>query len=158
MVSAWRQVQQLQSIKAGQLDDVYQRMDYSRRRLQLLETDEATQDQQNKIVKMLTKLIKEAEKKECSNCKGGKCDKPGGKPGQQQAQSKPGQSKSSKGGSSSNANGKAVVKEFENLPTSPWSRLRERSRDPANNAIKEKLPARYREVVERYMKALNDEK
>lgn len=71
-VSAWRQVQSLQAIKDGQLDDVYQRMDYSRRRLELEATDEATQDQQDKIVDMLTKLIKEEEKKECSsNCKKG---------------------------------------------------------------------------------------
>ncbi len=71
-VSAWRQVQQIQSIKEGKLDDVYQRMDYSRRRLELAETDEVTQKQQDKIVGMLTKMIKEEEKKECSsNCKKG---------------------------------------------------------------------------------------
>lgn len=71
-VSAWRQVQQLQSIQEGKLDDVHQRMDYSRRRLELIETDKATQVEQDKIVNMLTKLIKEEEKKECSsNCKKG---------------------------------------------------------------------------------------
>lgn len=160
VVSAWQQVQELQSIKDGQLDDVHQRMDYSRRRLALQETDEETQEQQDKIVAMLGKLIKEAEKSECSNCKGdGKGEpkpSPGG--GQESAQSKPGQSKSSKGGSSSNANGEAVVKNYDDSPASPWSRLRDRSRDPANNAVKEKLPARYREIVERYIKAANGEK
>lgn len=71
-VSAWRQVQELQAIQAGKLTDVSQRMDYSRRRLELTETDESTQEQQDKIVDMLTKLIKEEEKKECSsNCKKG---------------------------------------------------------------------------------------
>jgi len=71
-VSAWRQVQQLQSIQEGKLDDVHQRMDYSRRRLAQIETGEKTQEEQDKIVGMLTKLIKEAEKKECSsNCKKG---------------------------------------------------------------------------------------
>lgn len=71
-VSAWRQVQQLQSIQEGKLDDVHQRMDYSRRRLELIETDNVTQTEQDKIVNMLTKLIKEEEKKECSsNCKKG---------------------------------------------------------------------------------------
>jgi len=71
-VSAWRQVQQIQSIREGKLDDVYQRMDFSRRRLELIETDEVTQTEQDKIVKMLTVLIKEEEKKECSsNCKKG---------------------------------------------------------------------------------------
>ncbi|MFK7766559.1 MAG: tol-pal system YbgF family protein [Mariniblastus sp.] len=71
-VSAWRQVQQLQSIQEGKLDDVHQRMDYSRRRLDLNETGEKTQTEQDKIVTMLTKMIKEEEKKECSsNCKKG---------------------------------------------------------------------------------------
>ena len=71
-VSAWRQVQQIQSIQKGKLDDIYQRMDYSRRRLELVETDEVTQVEQDKIVNMLTKLIKEEEKKEVSsNCKQG---------------------------------------------------------------------------------------
>ena len=64
-VSAWRQVQQLQSIQEGKLDDIHQRMDYSRRRLDLIETGEQTQAEQDKIVKMLSKMIKEEEKKEC---------------------------------------------------------------------------------------------
>lgn len=65
-VSAWRQVQQLQGIKEGKLDDVYQRMDYSRRRLTQIETGDKTQHEQDKIVGMLTKMIKEEEKKEAS--------------------------------------------------------------------------------------------
>lgn len=156
-VSAWRQVQDLQSIKKGQLTDVYQRMDYSRRRLELQETGDKTQEEQDKIVNILTKLIKEAEKKECSNCKGGKSNKPP-KPGSKPSQSnKPSQSKSSKGGSSSNPNGEAVLKNYQDGPTSAWSRLRDRSRDPANNAVKDKLPARYREIFERFIKAANGE-
>lgn len=156
IVNAWQQVQELQAIQAGQLVDVHQRMDYSRRRLAQQETGDSTQEQQDKIITMLNKLIKQAEKKECSNCKGGKSDKPGKKSGKKQAQSKPGQSK--QGGSSSNPNGEAIVKNYDGSPASPWSRLRERSRDPANNAVKEKLPARYREIVERYIKAANGEK
>ncbi|MEM9943788.1 MAG: tetratricopeptide repeat protein [Planctomycetota bacterium] len=71
-VSAWRQAQELQSIQDGKLDDIYQRMDYSRRRLTLKETGDQTQGEQDKIVDLLTKLIKEEEKKECSsNCKKG---------------------------------------------------------------------------------------
>lgn len=70
-VNAWRQVQELQGIEPGKLIDIRQRMDFSRRRLDLTETNEATQEQQDKIVAMLGKLIKEEEKKECSNSKGG---------------------------------------------------------------------------------------
>ena len=71
-VSAYRQVQQLRSIKEGKLDDVYQRMDYSRRRLTQIETGDKTQEEQDKIIGMLTKMIKEEQKKEAaSSCKKG---------------------------------------------------------------------------------------
>jgi tetratricopeptide (TPR) repeat protein len=70
-VNAWRQIQELQGIEPGKLVDIRQRMEFSRRRLGLTETNEDTQKQQDKIVAMLGKLIKEEEKKECSNSKGG---------------------------------------------------------------------------------------
>ena len=50
-----------------------------------------------------------------------------------------------------------MKKSSDDSPASPWSRLRDRSRDPANNAVKEKLPARYRDIVERYTEAANGE-
>jgi tetratricopeptide (TPR) repeat protein len=69
-VSAWRQVQQLQAIEEGKLSDVHQHMDFSRRHLQLADTGDQTQKEQDDIVKMLGVLIKEQEKKECnSSCK-----------------------------------------------------------------------------------------
>jgi len=49
--SAWRKVQELQTIEQGKLSDVHQRMGFSRRRLELTETDSATQLQQKKIVR-----------------------------------------------------------------------------------------------------------
>ncbi len=157
-VSAWRKVEELQAIEQGKLDDVYQRMDFSRRRLEQIETGAATQEQQEKIVNLLGKLIKEAEKKECSSsCKNCKKSSKQSKPKNQQAkkkpQKKPSQSKTP--GSSSNPNGKVVDKSYDDAPASPWSRLRDRSRDPANNAVKDKLPAKYRDIVEKYYEAAN---
>lgn len=158
-VSAWRQLQELHAVEDGKLEDIYRRMDYSRRRLQLAKTDESTQQQQDKIVDMLNKLIKEEEKKEASGSCNSKKPKPSDGQKDRQAQKpkspKPSSSKSQQGGSSSNPNGQAVVKTYDDSPASPWSRLRDRSRDPANNAVKEKLPARYRDIVERYMEAAN---
>ncbi len=159
-VSAWRQVQRLQAIKDGKLDDAHQKMEFSRRRLGIENTDESTQGEQEKIVKILNQLIKEAEKKECSgsckNCKKpGKSQKPGS--GQKQANNKnqQQQQKSQKGDKAKAQDGKAIVKTYDDVPASPWSRLRDRSRDPANNAIKEKLPSRYRDIVEKYMEKAN---
>jgi hypothetical protein len=49
----------------------------------------------------------------------------------------------------------AEVRSYDDSPASPWSRLRNRNRDAANNAVKSKLPARYRELVEKYTEAAN---
>ena len=155
-VSAWRQVQQIQAIKKGQMDDIYQRMDFSRRRLEITEPGERTQEEQDNIVKMLKKLISEQEKKEASSSKGKGKSESESQQQQQQAQNQPkDQSESQSGGNSSNPNGKFVEKSYDTGNASPWSRLRDRSRDPANTAIKDKLPARYREIVERYYDAVN---
>lgn len=153
-VSAWRQVQELQAIQQNEMSDVHQRMDYSRRRLEIAEPGDRTLEEQDKIVKMLAKMIKEQEKKECSS---GSCKNPSQSEQQQQQQSqnKPqDKSESQTGGMSNVGNGKVVSKEFEGAE-SAWSRLRDRSRDAANTATKEKLPARYRDIVERYMDAVN---
>ena len=155
-VSAWRQVQQIQAIKKGQMDDIYQRMDFSRRRLEITEPGERTQEEQDNIVKMLKKLISEQEKKEASSSKSKSKSESESQQQQQQAQNQPKeQSESQSGGNSSNPNGKFVEKSYDTGNASPWSRLRDRSRDPANTAIKDKLPARYREIVERYYDAVN---
>lgn len=153
-VAAFRQLQTIKAIEEGSLEDVLQRMDYSHRRLQIENTDDATQDQQKKIVTMLQTMIQEEEKKECAQCNGkGNTEK------QQESQETKEQKsdkegKSSTGGSSNNPNG-TVKRTFDDGPASPWSRLRERSRDEANNAIKQKLPSRYRSVVEKYYETIS---
>ena len=151
-MSAWRQAQHLNDIAEGELDDVSHRMDFSRRRLAIEESNEETQDEQDKIINMLNKLIEDAEKQEAQSSskqntqqksEGQQPQQGGPKPGE-----KPGQSKSNQGGSSSNPNGRAVKKSFDNGAQSAWSQLRDRARDPANTAAKEKLPPAYREIIE----------
>ena len=162
-VAAWRRVQELRTINDGKMEDIYQRMDYSRRRLKLEESGDETQTEQKKIVDMLAKLIKEQEKKESSSNKSqSKAQKKQQQqPQQQQQQQQQQQSdqkqkgKSQKGGQSSNPNGQAVKKAYDNGPAAPWSRLRERSRDAANTAIKDKLPPSYRDLVEKYFEKAN---
>lgn len=160
-VSAWRQIQQLQAIKDGELADIHHHMDFSRRRLELIETDETTQKEQDDIVRMLAKMIKEKEKEEASASGKSKSKNTKQQESGQPSAPKPGEGngpgQSQQGGNSSNPNGQAVKKTFNDSPASPWSRLRDRSRDPANNAIKDKLPARYRDIVERYIQAINEE-
>lgn len=151
-VAAWRQIQELAAIEEGQLADAHQRMDYSRRKLDLEDSGASTQQQQEKIVSILAKLIQEQEKRECSSCNSkkntqgennGQAKKSGQKNSDSQA------AKNQQGGSSNNPNGVAE-RSFSDGPASPWSKLRDRSRDPAYSAIKDQLPSKYRDIVERY--------
>lgn len=63
-VAAWHELELLRAIEDGTLIDVQDRMDFSRRRLAIEETDKDTQEEQEKIVAMLEKLIKQAEQQE----------------------------------------------------------------------------------------------
>lgn len=157
-VSAWRQLQVLQESADPKMSAITSRMQYSRRRLDIEESGEQTQTEQGRIVQLLAELIQEQQKKECSNGNSSK-NKAKQQKEQQQANNKQSspqkQSQSQKGGMSNIANGEAIEKTYDNGDASPWSRLRDRSRDSANSAIKEKLPARYREIVERYNDAVS---
>ena len=63
-VGAWRQLQLVSSIKKDTLGDIFQRMEFSRRRLTLERTDQQTKVEQENIVKMLNTMIKKAEDQE----------------------------------------------------------------------------------------------
>jgi tetratricopeptide (TPR) repeat protein len=146
-IAAWRQCEALKQLEEGTMADVYDRMDFSRRHLNLEKSGTDTQEQQETIVAMLTKLIKEAEDRECQ-CSGGGGQQPNdGSNSQGQ-----GQGKGQQGGNSRNQNGK-VVRQYNNGPQSPWSKLRNKERDPAYSAIKEKFPARYQQLIEQYYKS-----
>ncbi|MCA9105795.1 MAG: hypothetical protein KDA83_10240 [Planctomycetales bacterium] len=146
-VGAWRRLQELRSIEEGSMTDVLQRMEFSRRQLQGRNTGDRTQEEQDRIVSMLTKLIEEAEQ---SECQGGACNKPGESESEAQSQAQSqGQGGQQSGNGSRNPNGVAS-RSFEDGPASEWSRLRDRSRDPAFNAIKDRYPPRYQALLDQY--------
>lgn len=151
-VGAWRRLQELRSIEEGSMTDVLQRMEFSRRQLQGQDTGDRTQEEQFKIVSMLNQLIEQAEE---SESQGGSCNKPGESesqsPSQGQAQSQ-GQGGEQTGNGSRNPNGVAR-RTFDDGPSSEWSRLRDRSRDPAFNAIKDKYPPRYQQLIDQYYRS-----
>ena len=62
-IAAWRQLEVLRSIELGSLPDIHQHMQFSRRKLALENSGDETRKVQKKIVAMLDKMIKEAEKK-----------------------------------------------------------------------------------------------
>ncbi|MDX1944116.1 MAG: hypothetical protein SFU86_01815 [Pirellulaceae bacterium] len=162
-VGAFRQLEQLKLFQEGTLSDVQLRMDFSRRKLSLEDTGTETRQQQDKIIEILAKLIKEAEEREC-NCKGSgqgqgqakKQGKGGEGDSQAQGQGQGGQSGSS-GGGSRGIDTDTVKRLQRGGPQSPWSQLRDKDRDPVYSAIKDKFPARYEQLIEQYYKSFQDD-
>lgn len=160
-VGAFRQLELLKLVEEGTLSDVQLRMEFSRRRLSLQDPGENTREQQGKIIDILAKLIKEAEEREC-NCKGS-----GQGQGQKKSQGKPGESQSQaqgegkqggqSGGGSKGIDSDTAQRLHRGGPTSPWSKLRDKERDPVFNALKEKFPGRYQELIEQYYKSFENE-
>ena len=66
-VGALIRIDELTFIRNGSLADVEQRMNFSRRKLDLEDSGDPTQTEQKNIISMLDKLIKEAEKQEAGS-------------------------------------------------------------------------------------------
>lgn len=160
-VGAFRQLEALKLYEDGTLTDVQFRMEFSRRKLSLEDSGQTTREQQKKIIDILAKLIKEAEEKEC-NCKGGGKPKPGSKPGkgsegESQAKGEGQGQQGTSGGGGKGTDSDTVKRLHRGGPQSPWSHLRDRDRDPVFNAIKEKYPARYQQLIEQYYKSFSED-
>jgi len=159
-VGAFRQLEQLKLYQEGTLSDVHLRMDYSRRKLALEDTGSETRQQQEKVIDILAKLIKECEEREC-NCRGGSGSgqaKKQGKAGESEGQGQgEGSQSGESGGGSKGIDSDTVKRLTRGGPQSPWSRLRDKDRDPVYSAIKEKFPARYQQLIEQYYKSFQDE-
>lgn len=161
-VGAIRQLEELKLFQEGTLSDVQLRMDYSRRKLTLEDTGVDTRQQQDKIIDILSKLIKECEEREC-NCKGGgsgsgqKKSQGKGSEGDSQAQGEGQGQQGNSGGGSKGIDSDSVKRLHRGGPQSPWSHLRDKERDPAFSAIKENFPARYQQLIEQYYKSFNDD-
>lgn len=152
-IGAYRQLEQLKQFKPETIVDVYQRMDLIRRRLSQQQSGAKTQEQQGKVIDILAKLIKEAEECECS---GGGGQGEGKQGSQGQGGGGEGEGQGGDGSGDQNPSLGPVVKKTYRGPRSPWSQLRDKQRDPAYSAIKEKFPARYEKLIEQYYRSFDD--
>jgi hypothetical protein len=161
-IGAFRQLEQLKLFAEGTLSDVSLRMEFSRRKLSLEDTGTETREQQDKIIEILAKLIKDAEEREC-NCKGGgsgsgqKKSQGKGSEGESQAKGEGQGQGGNTGGGSKGTDSDTVKRLHRGGPQSPWSQLRDKERDPVYSAIKEKFPARYQQLIEQYYKSFDDD-
>lgn len=165
LFGAQRQIEQLRLVEEGKLSDVQMRMDFSRRRLGLFDSGEGTRNEQKKIVTMLEKLIKEAEDQESQGKGSGKGKGKGRQKsegeGEGEGEGQGDKGKGSKGGESGGGSQQidenTVQKMLRKGPQSPWSKLRDKERDPVFSAIKEKFPGRYEKLIEQYYQSFQDE-
>ena len=143
------------------LSNIERLMDNSGRRLELARAGEKTQDIQKKIVFRLEELIKEMENKNKpgnGQCNGGNC--PGG--------GKPGQGNGPPGGNTVNPTqnaadsvimggsgpGKVDEKQLRQI-AEKWGNLPPSERAKIQEEITRDAPAKYKEMVDNYFKALN---
>jgi tetratricopeptide (TPR) repeat protein len=156
-IAAWRETIELEHAEDGSLADIRQRMDFTRRRLGLFDAGERTQQEQERIVAMITRLIKEAEDRESQG--GGSGSGQGRGQGQSPGGGGTGEGMG-EGGSGENDQtpfNDRVFRPHRGGPRSAWGELRENERQQVLNAIKAKYPGRYQQLIEQYYKSLQDE-
>ena len=143
---------QLEQNQEGSLPDVASHMGFSRRKLGLSDPGADTQDVQDKIVTMLDVLIAQAEEQEQQQSKSqgqGQGQAQGNQPGQ-----KPGQGAMPIPDPKTNAFDRPDL----NAKRSEWDNPRERERRAeALNALKDRFPARYQQLIEQYSLDLQQE-
>ena len=156
-IAAWRQLELLSLIEEGSLVDVYQKMDYARRRLALERANEPTQTRQKETIGILDKLIEQAEEREAMSESESKKESQGKK----KAGSKAGKGAGKEGpgeGTDDKTPMKTVRQVQQGAEATPWDHVRDKKRDAkALAAIKEKYPARYRALIEQYYRSLQEE-
>ncbi|MHC4547995.1 MAG: tetratricopeptide repeat protein [Planctomycetota bacterium] len=134
------------------LYDLAGRMSHVARKIEGGETGSPTQDKQKEIVAILEELIKRAEENEGnSQNKGGG----GGPPRGNRQSSNPANRSQAPPGASRVGDLRPRPKR---KPGDQWGLMRDKERDEVLQALKEKFPERYRELLEQYHKALAEGK
>jgi tetratricopeptide (TPR) repeat protein len=155
-VGAIHMLAELNAVEDGSIVDVHDRMDFAHRRLALGDSGKPTQEQHEKIVAMLDKLIEEAEKKEKEGGGGGGGGGAGGS-GPPSGNNQP----SSPATQSSAPVGEARIGTLSRVnrgsAEDTWGNLKTKDREKVLAALKARFPDRYQELVEQYFKSLQDE-
>jgi len=134
------------------LYDLAGRMNHVARKIESGETGKPTQEKQTEIVGIIDELIRRAKENEG---RGNQGNPDGGPPrGNDQPSSPATQSKAPPG---SSRTGDLRPKPKRN-PGDRWGEMRDKERDDVLQALKEKFPDRYRELLEQYHKALAEGK
>lgn len=148
LAAARQNLELLEQLELGSLEDIHDQTQYSERRLSLERSGKETQEVQDQIVAMLTSLIEQMEKcggncSGCSRCQGG------GKSGGGQGGATPG---------ISSGTSTAARRVIGGGASTAWADLRNKARQArAFAAMDANFPARYRQLVEQYYRSLQEE-
>jgi hypothetical protein len=141
------------------LSDVHAAMQQAEHGLKAGDTSATTQSQQQTAIEMLTLLIEAAKAREASSQSssgGGQSPQKSQSSqslSQSQSQTQPGDTA---GSGNQPSEPPAAERTERRGPQSPWSKLRDKKRDPVYSAIKERFPARYQQLLEQYYKSFQD--
>jgi len=142
------------------LSAIARKMDNIQRRLDLARGGKKTQKLQKEVVARLDEIIKELENqndKDCNcnggNCPGGKCNKPGNKPGNTNQPSSPMQDSNI---STNSGPGQVDGKKIKEL-AEKWGNLPPRDREASMRELTRDMPERYREVIREYFRRLSQQ-
>lgn len=145
---------------AGSLSDVHAAMKQAQQRLAAGDTGQQTQQQQITAIELLAALIEAAQAREHasqSSSSGSGSSQQSQSTSQSSSQSQsPGQPGASAGQGTSQPDQPASAPSVRNFPQSPWSKLRDKERDPVYSAIKERFPTRYQQLLEQYYQSFQN--
>jgi hypothetical protein len=150
-------VRELRGEGSGPLLELAKRMETIERLIRRTRTDEPTQDRQREVVVALDRLIELMREKESSGKgggqgQGGQGQKPGSANGRRS--SAPAQESTLPQGEG----GIGAMAEAANGPASDsWGDLPDREREEAVQFLRERFPTSYREIIERYYRAIAEE-
>lgn len=152
IIGAYQLVNKIEGFEEGSMSDVEERMEYSRRKLKMEDIDKPAEDNQEKVVSILNKLIKEAEQQEQNQRNKNKNKNKNGS-------GKNGDSPDTPMDQSEAPEGESKIGQLKKISRGnredEWGKDREKEREKIMNALKEKFPERYRELIEQYYKGLN---
>lgn len=142
----------------GRLGDVYDLMSYARRELALGHTDPDVSEKQDEAVRLLNRLVKEAEEDEKKGGGGGS-GRSGGRGGsRQKRQRSPSQASTPRSRSEPDPGGEAE-KELHRaraaMPGESWGRMPPKEREQILQALQKQFPSQYRELVEQYYRQIS---
>lgn len=147
----------LEHIKTNSLPEATRLMNESRRRLNLNDSGDLTQTRQRQIVFVLDKLIEEAEKNQ-SGGGGGSGSGAGASSGRNRGGASGGRGAGAKESTlNGGTTGVNLVRPAEGDRADDWAKAYNRDRETVQRELQNRLPERYRELIEQYYRSLTTE-